>query len=286
MYKLTFKYPLKDAETATEKLYIKDIYNVFYESPLTITTDDNGYGFYENIEELIDYNVIVESDDLNEVNSCINTIKETLLIDSIYSEKVEVQSFENEFEPLDLNNGWIFADPEYNVEDKKKINFIPQGAFGTGLHETTQDCLRYILSQDFTNLTGLDIGAGSGILSLAAAAKNAKLVTAVDIRDVTEEVMFNASLNNFNNIEVTVGNLLEENLLKKTYDFIVINIGGDETLMFMDFITNHLNPKGKLLVSGLVEWSFDKVKSKVESYGFTLDYKVQSAEWCTATFLK
>ena len=77
MYKLTFKYPLKDAETATEKLYIKDIYNVFYESPLTITTDDNGYGFYENIEELIDYNVIVESDDLNEVNSCINTIKET-----------------------------------------------------------------------------------------------------------------------------------------------------------------------------------------------------------------
>ncbi|MDZ5017185.1 hypothetical protein GNF72_18685, partial [Clostridium perfringens] len=62
------------------------------------------------------------------------------------------------------------------------------------------------------------------------------------------------------------------------------NIGGEETELFMNFIKDHLNINGNLLVSGLVEWSFDKVKSIVESYGFELEKKYQTNEWITATF--
>ena len=54
--------------------------------------------------------------------------------------------------------------------------------------------------------------------------------------------------------------------------------------MFMEYIKNHLNENGDLLVSGLVEWSFDEVKENVESYGFKLQSKHQTNEWVTAVF--
>ena len=110
-------------------------------------------------------------------------------------------------------------------------------------------------------------------------------VVAVDIRDVEDEVMLNASLNNLSNIEVVVGNILDdEALVKKNFDWIFINIGGEETKMFMKYIKEHLNNNGNILVSGLVEWSFDEVKQDVESYGFNLISKHQTNEWVTAVF--
>ena len=56
--------------------------------------------------------------------------------------------------------------------------------------------------------------------------------------------------------------------------------------MFMEFINNHLNKNGNLLVSGLVEWSFDEVKANVEKYSFKFIEKYQTNEWCTAAFKK
>ena len=52
----------------------------------------------------------------------------------------------------------------------------------------------------------------------------------------------------------------------------------------MPFIKEHLANDGKLLVSGLVEWSFDKVKTLIENNGFTLIEKYQTNEWITAIF--
>ena len=54
--------------------------------------------------------------------------------------------------------------------------------------------------------------------------------------------------------------------------------------MFMPLIKKHLKKDGKLLISGLVEWSFDSVKNMVESYGFKMIEKHQTNEWCTAIF--
>ena len=88
-------------------------------------------------------------------------------------------------------------------------------------------------------------------------------------------------------IKAIVGNILEdESQIDEFYDWIFINIGGEETKMFMEFINNHLNKNGNLLVSGLVEWSFDEVKANVEKYGFKFIEKYQTNEWCTATFKK
>lgn len=284
MFIISYKFPYEKLDSTIEKLAINDVYNVFYENPLEITTDDYGYGYIEREDEEIVLKVAFEEEDgLEEFKEKLKNILE---MDYISVEENNYDYTIYDFPAIHLDDKYVIASPDEEFEGKTKINFISQGAFGTGLHETTQDILKLILNDlNLKNKTVLDIGTGSGILSIAASISGAKSVVAVDIRDVEDEVMLNASLNNLTNIEAVVGNILEDKtLIKENFDWIFINIGGEETKMFMEYIKNHLNENGNLLVSGLVEWSFDEVKENVESYGFKLQSKHQTNEWVTAVF--
>ena len=285
MFIISYKLPYEKLDSTIELLAINDIYNVFYENPLEITTDNYGYGYLEKEDEEIILKVACEGEK-EELEEFKNTLKEILKMDYINVEENNYEYNTYDFPAIHLDDKYVIASPEEEFEGKTKINFISQGAFGTGLHETTQDILRLILNKlDIKGKSVLDIGTGSGILSIASAMSGASEVVAVDIRDVEDEVMLNASLNNLSNIEVVVGNILDdEALVKKNFDWIFINIGGEETKMFMKYIKEHLNNNGNILVSGLVEWSFDEVKQDVESYGFNLISKHQTNEWVTAVF--
>ena len=285
MFIISYKLPYALLDSTIETLAINDVYNVFYENPLEITTDDYGYGYLEKDDEDIILKVAFEySKELLE--PFLITLKDILKMDYISVEENTNDYTTFESPTIHLDDTWVIAGPEEDFDDKKKINFISQGAFGTGLHETTQDILRLILNKlDLKNKSVLDIGTGSGILSIAASIAGASTITAVDIRDVKDEVELNASLNNLINITTIVGNILDDaTLIKDNFDWIFINIGGEETKMFMEFIKSHLKSNGKLLVSGLVEWSFEEVKSNVEQFGFKLVEKHQSNEWITAVF--
>lgn len=284
MFIISYKLPYEKLDSTIEKLAINDVYNVFYENPLEITMDDYGYGYIEREDEEIVLKVAFEEEDgLEEFKEKLKNILE---MDYISVEENNYDYTIYDFPAIHLDDKYVIASPDEEFEGKTKINFISQGAFGTGLHETTQDILKLILNDlNLKNKTVLDIGTGSGILSITASISGAKSVVAVDIRDVEDEVMLNASLNNLTNIEAVVGNILEDKtLIKENFDWIFINIGGEETKMFMEYIKNHLNENGNLLVSGLVEWSFDEVKENVESYGFKLQSKHQTNEWVTAVF--
>ena len=287
MYILSYNIPYKDLDMAMEKLQIHNIYNVFYESPLEITTDDYGYGYIEKDDEDITLKVAMD-DTEGELNEFIELVDSILGVKHIALEENNTDYTTFEFPAIHLDDTWVIASPDEEYPNKKQINFISQGAFGTGMHETTQDILRLILNKlDLKDKSVLDIGTGSGILSIAASLTGAAKVDAVDIRDITDEVELNASLNNITNIKAIVGNILEdESQIDESYDWIFINIGGEETKMFMEFINKHLNENGDLLVSGLVKWSFDEVKANVEKYGFEFIEKYQTNEWCTATFKK
>ncbi|MEG1004500.1 MAG: 50S ribosomal protein L11 methyltransferase [Clostridium sp.] len=285
MYILSYKVNYEEVDEIINELQINDIFNAFYENPLEITTDEFGYGYLEKENEPIILKIAYAEakEDLDSFKEKVSNIvnKELLNIEEI---NYEYEDFK--MPAVILDNNWVLQDPsETEFEDKNKINFISQGAFGTGLHETTKDLLNVILSKDFENKTVLDIGTGSGILSIATAIKGASKVVALDIRDVEDEVLLNASLNGLENIEVVVGDALSSDISIDTkFDWIYINIGGAETSMFMPFIKEHLKEDGMLLVSGLVSWSFDSIKDMIVSNDFNMIEKYQTNEWCTAIF--
>lgn len=286
MFILCYQVPLKKVDDIIESLQIQDIYDVFYESPIEITTNENGYDYVIKEDETTILKVAFtgEFEELKNFNNIVQPIVGEKCFNILEEADTNYDDFY--IPAIDIDDNWVLASPDDETpENKQKINFISQGAFGTGLHETTQDLLKIILSKDFGNQRILDIGTGSGILAIATAIKNAKEVVALDIRDVKDEVELNASLNNLTNIEVLVGDILANEVsVSGKFDWIYINIGGEETEMFMDFIKEHLQENGKLLVSGLVAWSYEKVKTMVESYGFKLIETHQSNEWCTGIF--
>lgn len=283
-------FPVKSAEIdeVIERLVEIGLIYTYYETPFEVTVDSNGYGFYERDNEVINLKVYPETEDKTECINCIRRIKAVLNIDQepLLTE-VAASDWQQPFEPIDLQNGWIIAEPEVKVDSINKINFQSQGSFGTGIHETTQDLLRYILAYDFTGQKVLDLGAGSGILSIAAALKNADKVIALDIRDVTDEVMHNAALNNLSNIGVVVADVTSENLgISESVDVVFINIGGEETLSSMNFIDIVLKPGGLLFVSGLVEWSSDNIASAIKLRGYSIVKDTKTNEWVSLVLKK
>ncbi|BFK81855.1 50S ribosomal protein L11 methyltransferase [Clostridium baratii] len=285
MYILSYKVNYNEVDEIINTLQINDIFNVFYENPLEITTDEFGYGYVEKDDEPIILKVAYD-EDIEGLDTFKDTVNKIVNKELLNVEEINYEYEEFKMPAVLIGDEWVLSDPsDEDIEGRKKINFISQGAFGTGLHETTKDLLNIILSKDFTNKSVLDIGTGSGILSIATSIKGASKVVALDIRDVEDEVLLNASLNGLENIEVLVGDALSSDItIDSKFDWIYINIGGAETEMFMPFIKEHLKEDGMLLVSGLVSWSFDSVKDMITQNNFEMIEKYQTNEWCTAIF--
>lgn len=288
---IQISFPIKHSEVdeVIDKLISIGLDSTYYDAPYDVTIDSNGYGFIEREDEIVELKIFPQEETIEECDYHLNNIKELLNIeDEIKIINLDIDNWQMPFEPVDLNNGYVIAEPNCDISyEKGKINFESQGSFGTGLHETTQDLLRYILEKDFTGLNVLDLGTGSGILSIAAAIKNAKLVTALDIRDVTEEVSHNSNLNNLNNIDIMIKDVTTEKVdFKNMYDIVIINIGGDETLSSMELINKAIKDNGILYVSGLVEWSSDYIYKEIKKNGYILLDKIQTNEWVTMVLKK
>lgn len=281
MFEISFPVKHSEIDSVLNKLIAIGLDSTYYDAPYEVTVDSNGYGFYEKENDFTELKAYPSEDNKEQCLKYIEEIKDSVNIEGeIKLTEIREDNWQQPFEPVDLNNGWIIAEPEAEVSfEKGKINFESQGSFGTGLHETTQDFLRYILDEDFSGLKVLDLGTGSGILSIAAALKNAEHVTALDIRDVTEEVMYNAVLNNITNIDVVINDVTShESNVKEKYDVVFINIGGDETLSCMDLINDVIKDDGKLFVSGLVEWSSDEIYKELNKMGYNLIKKTKTNE--------
>ncbi|MDB2152282.1 50S ribosomal protein L11 methyltransferase [Clostridium butyricum] len=289
MFEISFTVKHSEIDSVLNKLIAIGLDSTYYDAPYEVTVDSNGYGFYEKENDFTELKAYPSEDNKEQCLKYIEEIKDSVNIEGeIKLTEIREDNWQQPFEPVDLNNGWIIAEPEAEVSfEKGKINFESQGSFGTGLHETTQDFLRYILDEDFSGLKVIDLGTGSGILSIAAALKNAEHVTALDIRDVTEEVMYNAVLNNITNIDVVINDVTShESNVKEKYDVVFINIGGDETLSCMDLINDVIKDDGKLFVSGLVEWSSDEIYKELNKMGYNLIKKTKTNEWVTMVLHK
>lgn len=179
---------------------------------------------------------------------------------------------------------WRQEEAQGKYPQRYRMIFEPGGAFGTGKHATTQSCLRYIEQLDIQGKSVLDIGAGSGILSVYCAMRGAASVLAADINPSSpSEIQHLSSLNGIHTIEVYEGdgNRLEgENM----YDLIVINIGGEEAVRQVQTCRRLIKGTGAAIVSGIVEWVEPQVRIAYEQAGFTLRSRQMDDEWFTLLF--
>lgn len=166
-------------------------------------------------------------------------------------------------------------------EGELVIEIDPGMAFGTGTHPTTYLCIRLLekyISKGEDSV--LDIGCGSGILSIAAALLGASDVIAVDIDPTAVEVSENnVKLNNLSSkIQVMEGDLTKG--LDVKADIAVANLIADLIIMLSKDISAHLKGKGIYISSGILIEKKEQVVSEIEKCGFRILEILEEEDWC------
>ena len=161
------------------------------------------------------------------------------------------------------------------------IRMDPGMAFGTGTHETTRLVIR--LMQDV--LTGgervLDVGTGSGILSICASKLGARSCNAYDIDPVAVKVAReNAIADGCENITVGVSDLLRGvDLSGGKYDFCVANIVADIIIRMLPDVRDYVMEGSPLILSGIIGERADEVREAVIRNGFTVEREIKENDW-------
>jgi ribosomal protein L11 methyltransferase len=167
--------------------------------------------------------------------------------------------------------------------DDVALTLDPGMAFGTGQHETTRMCLEAIERAVSAGARVLDVGCGSGILSIAAAKLGASAVRAVDIDPVCVRVSAeNVALNNVA-VEVCEGSLGEawpfEDAPDGAFDVVVANIIARAIIDMADDLTGALTPGGRLIVSGIIAEREAEVVTALQTQGLRVESARAMGEW-------
>ncbi|WP_342042893.1 50S ribosomal protein L11 methyltransferase [Bacillus sp. OTU2372] len=286
MYEITVRLPTKKIDRIITHLYQKGYYQTFYEVPLDVVTDANGYAFVEKRNETTELNIYINN--YIEAKERRNLL-ELLAIDesSLVVKEVNELNYQQTFDDIFLENGWVITTPDRrnHYHKDKRIVLDSQGNFGTGYHETTKDCLYFILKHDFSGLSVADIGAGSGVLSVAAALKRAKSIDTYDIQPVEREILYQCELNCVKPVNVFQSDLIKnKNRINNEYDMIFLNIGTQENIDILK-AQRLLDCKDTtFILSGMLEWNYHRVETLFKDAGFLLKEKKQSNEWVTCVF--
>lgn len=177
-------------------------------------------------------------------------------------------------------------------ETRKVLEIDPAASFGTGQHNTTQLCLELLENNISQGERLLDLGCGSGILSIAAVLLGAESATAVDIDENSVKIAAeNARKNNIPTDRYTAlaGNIItDESLVAQIgtgYDIVCANIVADVLVAMSGIFAGFLKKGGKLVVSGIIEPRRDEVLEKIKANGFELIQTRQKDDWVAASFV-
>ena len=185
---------------------------------------------------------------------------------------------------------------EVKEEDKNKmiIHIEPGTAFGTGMHETTQLCLRQLKKYVTPDTELLDVGTGSGILSIAALKLGAKHALGTDLdpcaaSTVAENLEANAIPTEA--MEMVLGNIIDDKTVQdaagyEKYDIVVANILADVLVALTPVITAQMKPGAVYITSGILDVKEEVVVEAVQKAGLSLVEVTRQGEWVSVTARK
>ena len=217
---------------------------------------------------------------------------------------------ESQTEDLDWVNNWkqyfhqFYVDDiliipsweEVKPEDENKmiIHIDPGTAFGTGMHETTQLCIRQLKKHVTKETRILDVGCGSGILCMLALKFGAAYSVGTDLDPCAIDATYeNMEVNGItrDQYEVMIGNIIDDKEVQDKvgydkYDIVVANILADVLVPLTPVILNQLKKGGVYITSGIIDDKEDTVVEAVKAAGLEVLEVTYQGEWVSVTARK
>ena len=185
---------------------------------------------------------------------------------------------------------------EVKEEDKDKmiIHIDPGTAFGTGMHETTQLCIRQLKKYVTPETELLDVGTGSGILSIIALKLGAKHAVGTDLDPcAVPAVEENKEANGIpaESFDMMIGNIIDDKTVQDTvgyekYDIVTANILADVLVPLTPVIVHQMKPGGLYITSGILDVKEEVVKEAVTAAGLEIMEVTHQGEWVSVTARK
>ena len=185
---------------------------------------------------------------------------------------------------------------EVKEEDKDKmiIHIDPGTAFGTGMHETTQLCIRQLKKYVTPETELLDVGTGSGILSIIALKLGAKHAVGTDLDPcAVPAVEENKEANGIpaESFDMMIGNIIDDKTVQDTvgyekYDIVTANILADVLVPLTPVIVHQMKPGGLYITSGILDVKEEVVKEAVTAAGLEIVEVTHQGEWVSVTARK
>nr|MBQ8244154.1 50S ribosomal protein L11 methyltransferase [Oscillospiraceae bacterium] len=175
--------------------------------------------------------------------------------------------------------------------DRVKVILDPGLTFGTGAHPSTQMVLETMEEVVTPGFRCLDLGSGSGILSIAALRLGAETAAGIDIDPKAEDIAReNAAYNGFGSPEFTAltGNVTEDyalmaSLASQEYDLVLVNIVADVIIGLSPVLPNFLTEKSILICSGILDVRLNEVVAALEKAGLTVTAVKEKEDWRCVT---
>lgn len=281
-------------ELSLPKEYIDVVSNFLFEQGATGVEEIDGNNLFKNLRTYFLQNgkqrKILHSlrnylKSLNEITQQTSSfqIKTTSLLEQDWAE-----NWKRFFKPVQVTPRLLVKPPWANIQIKEgvmSIDIKPGMAFGTGTHATTILCIQ-ALEKLLTKkrLSVIDVGTGSGILAIIAAKLGAKEVWGIDIdgvaiKNARENVEGNQLSNMVKIRKGRIGNF------KKKFDLIVANIHFKSLMRMRKSLLTHLENKGFLIISGILEGEKERISQHFLKTGFLQPMKTtQMGEWVCLIF--
>ena len=252
--------------------------------------------FYLEEEENKEQVLSLVRRELEEIKAYVNVGEAT--IEESQTEDIDwVNNWKQYFHQFTIDDvliipSWEEVEPE--DKDKMIIHIDPGTAFGTGMHETTQLCIRQIKKYVDKDTVILDVGCGSGILGMLALKFGAGYSVGTDLDPCAIEATHeNMEVNGItgSQYEVMIGNIIDDKDIQDRvgygkYDIVAANILAEVLVPLTPVIVNQMKPGGIYITSGIIDEKEDTVVEAVKAAGLEVLEVNYQGEWVSVTARK
>ena len=269
--------------------------------------EDDGVAYLSFFVEKKEDGSLEINGEATDVNTILQNIKNELEDLRMFCDIGEGTVVVDETEDIDWINNWkqyfhqfyiddILVIPSWedikpDDRDRMVLHIDPGTAFGTGMHETTQLCIRQLRKYITPETELLDVGTGSGILAILSLMFGAKHAVGTDLDPcAVEAVAQNCEVNGIDRrqFDMMIGNIITDKTVQDKvgygcYDIVVANILADVLVPLTPVIVNQLKNGGIYITSGIINDKEETVRKAVEEAGLEILEVTYQGEWVSVT---